>query len=105
MMRALFSSHGIWELVENGYPEPADAAALTALTVVERNFLRYNRKKDSKALLYLFQSVHESIFPRIAGTTMSKTTYQGMEKVKTAKLEMWRRVFETLCMKLSETID
>ena len=37
-MRALFASQGLWELVETGYPEPTDAAALAALTVVEKTF-------------------------------------------------------------------
>ena len=65
-MRALFASQGLWELVENGYPEPADAAVLAALTAAERDLLRRNRKKDSKALFYLFQSVHESVLPWIS---------------------------------------
>ena len=92
-MRALFASQGLWELVENGYPEPADAAALAALTVAERDLLKSDRKKDAKALFFLFQSVHESVFPQIAAETNSKeawdilkTSYQGMEKVKTANL-------------------
>ncbi|RCG02902.1 hypothetical protein, partial [Enterococcus faecium] len=56
--------------------------------------------------------VHGSIFPRIAVEKKSKeawdtlkTSYQGMEKVKTTKLQMPRRDFETLCMKESDTID
>ena len=92
-MKALFASQGIWELVETGYAEPADATALAALTVAERDQLKSDRKKDAKALFFLFQSVHESVFPRIAVATKSKeawdilkTAYQGMEKVKTAKL-------------------
>ena len=36
MMRVLFASQDIWELVENGYPEPADVAALVALTTRKR---------------------------------------------------------------------
>ena len=36
-MKALFASQGIWELVETGYAEPADATALAALTVAERD--------------------------------------------------------------------
>ena len=35
-MKALFASQVIWELVETGYAEPADATALAALTVAER---------------------------------------------------------------------
>eukprot|EP00253_Pinus_taeda_P021236 PITA_21236 len=111
-MKALFASQGIWELVETGYAEPADATVLAALTVAERDQLKSDRKKDAKALFFLFQSVHESVFPQIAATTKSKetwdilkTAYQGMEKVKTAKLQMLRRDFETLSMKESDTID
>ena len=84
--------------------DPADVAAYNALTQAKRDFLRDN-KKESKALFYIFQVVHESIFPRIATTTKSKeawdtllTTYQGMEKVKVAELQMLRRDFETLCI-------
>eukprot|EP00253_Pinus_taeda_P031856 PITA_31856 len=111
-MKALFASQGLWELVETGYVEPANATALVALTAAERDQLKSDKKKDAKALFLLFQSVHESIFPRIAAATKSKeawdilkTAYQGMEKVKTAKLQMLRRDFETLSMKESDTID
>lgn len=111
-MKALFVSQGIWELVETGYAEPADATTLAALTIAERDQVKSDKKKDAKALFFLFQSVHESVFPRIATTTKSKeawnvlkTAYQGMEKVKTAKLQMLRRDFETLSMKESDTID
>ena len=85
---------------------------MAGLTAAERDLLRDNRKKDSKALFYLFQSLHESIFPWIETATKSKeawdilkTIYQGMEKVKIAKLQMLRRDFETLLMKESDTID
>ena len=111
-MRALFSSQDIWELVDNGYPKPTDVVALDALIAAERDMLRDNRKKESKTLFYLFQSVHESIFPWIAVATKSKeawdilkTAYQGMEKVKKTKLQMLRRYFETLLLKESDTID
>ena len=105
-MRALFASQGIWELVEHGFQEPTDAATLNALTTTERDLLKDNRKKDSKALFYIFQAVHESIVPRITAATKSneawntlQTAYQGMAKVKTKKLQMVRRYFDTICMK------
>eukprot|EP00253_Pinus_taeda_P023651 PITA_23651 len=111
-MKTLFASQGIWELVETGYAEPTDATALVVLTVAKRDQLKSDMKKDAKALFFLFQSVSESVFPRIAAATKSKeawdihkTVYQGMEKVKTSKLQMLRRDFETLSMKESDTID
>ena len=99
-------------MVENGFQGLADAAAYNALSQVERDLLRDNMKKDAKALFYIFEPVHESIFPRVATTTKSKqawdtlqTAYQGMAKVKKAKLQMLRRYFETFCMKESENVD
>ena len=70
------------------------------------------RKKDAKALFYIFKVVHESVFPRVAIEMKSKqawdtlqTAYQGIGKVKTTKLQMLRRYFETLCMKEFENVD
>ena len=105
-MRALFVSQELWELVEDGFEEPANEVEFLLLTQAERESLKNNRKKDAKALFFLYQAVHESVFPRIAAAKKSseawetlKTAYQGMEKVKTAKLQLLRREFETLCMK------
>ena len=74
--------------------------------------MKSNRKKESKALYYLYQAVNESVFPRIAAAKRSKDAwetlkeaYQGMEKVKTTKLQLLRRDFETLCMKESDNVD
>ena len=74
--------------------------------------MKSDRKKDSKALFYLYQAVHESVFPRIATTKRSKdawhtlkVAYQGMEKVKITKLQLLTRDFETLCMKDFDNID
>eukprot|EP00253_Pinus_taeda_P009828 PITA_09828 len=103
-MKALFVSQGIWELVQTGYAEPVDATALAAMRVVERDQLKSNRNKDAKALFFLFQSVHESIFPRIATTTKSKeawdilkTAYQGMEKIRShGEILEERRIVEKI---------
>ena len=74
--------------------------------------LKSNRENDSKPLFCLYQVVHENIFPRIAATKRSKDAwdtlqiaYQGMEKVKTTKLQLMRRYFEVICMKEFDTID
>ena len=74
--------------------------------------MKSDTNKDSKSLFYLYQAEHDSIFPRIAVAKRSKdawdtlqTAYQGMEKMKTTKLQLLRRDFETLYMKESDNID
>eukprot|EP00253_Pinus_taeda_P026028 PITA_26028 len=111
-MRALFASQDLWEFVEDGFEEPTDENEFNNLTRTKKEWLKSYKKKDSKSLLFLYQAVHESVFPRIAATKTSKeawktikTAYQGMEKVKTAKLQLLRRDFENLCMKESDNID
>ena len=56
--------------------------------------------------------MHESILPRIASTKQAKEgwdtlkkSYQGMDKVKTAKLHILRRDFKTMSMKELDTVD
>ena len=56
--------------------------------------------------------MHESILPRIAAKTNAKqawdtleTAYQGLDKVKTSKLQILRRDFESLSMKETESVD
>eukprot|EP00253_Pinus_taeda_P018397 PITA_18397 len=103
-MKALFASQGIWELVEFGYAEPVDATALAPLTAAERDQLKRDRKKDAKALFFLFQLLHESIFPQIAAVTKSKeawdilkTAYQGMEKIRSdGEILEERRIVEKI---------
>lgn len=69
------------------------------------------KKKDAKALFYIQQAVHETIFSRIAAATTSleawqilKKEFQGSSKVVTVKLQTHRREFETLIMKNDESI-
>eukprot|EP00253_Pinus_taeda_P008514 PITA_08514 len=111
-MKALFSCQDLWELVQDGFDEPADDNEFNRLTPGEKDLLKSNRKKDAKALVFLYQAVDQSVFPRIAAANTSKeawqilkTAYQGMEKVKTAKLQLLRRDFENLSMKESDNID
>ena len=82
------------------------------LTQVEKDVLREQRKKDGKALFFIHQAMHESILPRIAAAINAKeacdtleTAYQGLGKVKTSKLQILRKDFESLCMKDSDNVD
>jgi len=111
-MRALFASQDLWELVEYGFEEPANEEEFNGLTQAEKELLKRNKRKDSKVLIFLYQAVHESVFLRIAAAKTSreawqtlKIAYQGMERVKTAKLQLLRKDFENLCMKESDNID
>eukprot|EP00253_Pinus_taeda_P035659 PITA_35659 len=108
----MFASQDLWEFVEDGFEEPADENEFHNLTQAKKEQLKSYKKKDSKALLFLYKAVHESVFPRIAAAKTSKeawqtlkTAYQGMEKVKTTKMQLLRRDFESLCMKESDNID
>jgi len=111
-MRALLASQDLWEFIKDGFEELTDENEFNNLTHAEKDLLKSYKKKDSKSLYFLYQAMHESVFPRIAAAKTSKEAwktlkiaYQGMEKVKTKKLQLLRRDFETLCMKESDNID
>eukprot|EP00253_Pinus_taeda_P033571 PITA_33571 len=111
-MKTIFASQDLWEFFEYGFEEPANEEEFNGLTHAEKELLKRNKKKDSKSLVFLYQVVHESVFPRIAAAKTYreawqtlKTAYQGMERVKTAKLQLLRKDFENLCMKESDNID
>ncbi|KAK2967493.1 hypothetical protein RJ640_010134 [Escallonia rubra] len=102
-MKTLFKSQDLWELVENGYADPDEE---------NNNRLKENKKKDNKALLFIQQAVHETIFSRIAAATTSKEAweilhkeFQGSSKVITVKLQSLRRDFETLFMRNNESVQ
>ena len=64
-MKALFRGQDVWEIVQNGYAESTDRTTYNNLTQAEKYALREQRKKDGKALFYIHQAMHESIFPRV----------------------------------------
>ena len=111
-MKTLFYSQDVWDLVESGFPEPANQQAYRALSQAEKDLLKENRKKDAKPLFIIQQAVEEAIFPKVAAATSSKqawdnlqSTYQGTRQVKTSKLQNLRRDFENLQMKDTDSID
>eukprot|EP00253_Pinus_taeda_P022980 PITA_22980 len=107
----IFSPHRL-SLIGDGFEEPIDEDKFNNLTQADKGLLKSNKKKDYKALYFFYKAVHESVFPRIATAKRSKEAwqtlkiaYQGMENVKTAKLQLLRRDFENLCMNESDNID
>ncbi|XP_017635944.1 uncharacterized protein LOC108478010 [Gossypium arboreum] len=82
-MRASLGSQDCWDIVEEGYVEPKNAAAEAALTNEEKK----NAKTSKKAWEILQKSL------------------QGAEKPKKVHLQTLRAEFETLKMKPSESVD
>ena len=112
IMKDLFRGQDVWEIFQNGYTELADQAAYNNLTQAKKDSLREQRKKDEKAMFYIHQSMHESILPRVATTNTAKkecdtleTSYQGLDKVKTSKLNILKRDFESFLTKDIESVD
>ncbi|XP_074336690.1 uncharacterized protein LOC141673860 [Apium graveolens] len=110
-MKVLLGSYDNWDIVENGYDEPTDTAAETALSNAEKMILKETRKKDKKALYTIIQGVDESTFEKISNAKTAKDaweilqkSFQGVEKVKKVRLQVLRGEFENLKMKSSENI-
>lgn len=105
-MKTLFRSQELWDIVEDGFVDVQEPDA------EEERRLKEIRKLDAKALFFIQQAVHETIFSRIAAAATSrdawltlKTEFQGSSKVITVKLQSLRRDFETLFMKNSESVQ
>ncbi|XP_074347608.1 uncharacterized protein LOC141686474 [Apium graveolens] len=60
-MKVLLGSYDNWEIVESGYGEPVNEAALTN---AEKMILKETRKKDKKALYTIIQSIDDSTFEK-----------------------------------------
>ena len=110
-MKALFGYQELSDIVEIGYVEPVNQAAVGTLSQVQRDSLRENRK-DKKALYFLYQAVDEIVFEKISGATLAKAawellqkSYKGDEKVKSVRLQTLRGEFESLSMNESESIS
>ncbi|KAK2992127.1 hypothetical protein RJ640_019383 [Escallonia rubra] len=102
-MKTLFKSQDLWELVENGYADPDEE---------NNSRLKENKKKYNKALLFIQQAVHETLFSRIAAATTSSEAweilhkeFQGSSKVINMRLQSLRREFETLFMRNNDFVQ
>ncbi|GMI72170.1 hypothetical protein HRI_000886300 [Hibiscus trionum] len=111
-MKALLGSQECWDIVVKGYAEPENEAAEAALTNEQKRALGDARKRDQRALYFIFQAVDESTFEKIAEATTAKEAWetlqkslQGVEKAKKVRLQSLRAKFEILKMKNTESID
>lgn len=100
-MQTLFKSQELWEIVEDEVPDEADEAKV-----------RENKKKDAKALFFIQQGMHDTVFSRISivetankAWTILEKEFKGSSKVITVRLQSLRRDFETLIMQESESVQ
>ncbi|TXG54509.1 hypothetical protein EZV62_019765 [Acer yangbiense] len=107
-MKTLLLSEGLWNIVNDGFTEPAEESRLSG---PEKAKLEADRMTDAKALSKIQNGVTATIFPRIMRATTAKQAweilereFQGDNKAKVIKLQTFRREFENLKMKESESV-
>ena len=105
-MRVLYESQDLWHIVETGRELAADANPQQTIE------FRENKKKDKKALFFIYQAVDDAIFERISTASTSKeawdmlhVTFRGEERVKTIRLQTLRCELDNIRMKESESIE
>ncbi|CAJ2656475.1 unnamed protein product [Trifolium pratense] len=107
LMENLLRSKEYWNLIEDGvFVAPAGAS--------QEQIQRAHESKlnDLKAKNFLFQAIDRSILETILARGTAKEIwdsmrqkYQGSTKVKRAQLQALRKDFETLNMKIGESIE
>jgi hypothetical protein len=61
-MKTIFFSQELWELIENGFPEPTDQVSFNALTQDERNTLKRRTRRRMPRLFTLYRQLWETPF-------------------------------------------
>ncbi|KAJ1408626.1 Zinc finger, CCHC-type [Sesbania bispinosa] len=110
LMENLLRSKEYWSVIESGIKEQKENESFSA---AQQKALDEAKLEDLKAKNYLFQAIDKSILKTIPQKETAKqlwesmkVKYQGNARVKHAQLQRFRRIFETLEMKLeSKDID
>ena len=102
-MKAFLGSQECIEIVDYGYDEPESREAEEALEEAQKQVLKNNRKKDTKAKTIIYQGLDEATFEIIASAEKSKDIwealqqkYKGADKIKKIHLQSLRGEFESL---------
>ncbi|CAA0813632.1 Unknown protein [Striga hermonthica] len=103
-MRALLGAHDVWEIMDDGYEEPANEESLSQQ---QRDRLRDSRKRDKKALCLIYQSLRDDDFEKISNATTTKEAWEkfqvsckGAEQVKKVKM----KVHATVVVNMGEVV-
>ncbi|KAI0515873.1 hypothetical protein KFK09_008541 [Dendrobium nobile] len=96
-------------MVEKGYIEHQEEAVLST---AQRELLKESRKKDKKAVFFIYQALDETNFEKVASESTSKqaweilqVAYKGIDKIKKIRLQTLRAEFEALQMKEAENVE
>ena len=89
----MLKTHDVWNHVKLGFEEPQDDVEEWALSNVEREKWKKDKRKNAQALLLIQQGVDQVVFQKIMVTSSAKEawetlaiSYQGMAKVNIVKL-------------------
>lgn len=107
-MENFLQSKEYWGLVETEIMESSEGDSLSA---AQKKLIDEMKLKDLKVKNYLFQSIDKTILKTILQKDSSKQIwnsmkkkYQGNARVQRAQLQRLRREFETLEMKIGESV-
>lgn len=104
-------ANDLWKFVINKFNDVMVLALYDALTNPQKTQLKESRRKDVKALSLIEAAMTETIFSKIAATNYAKEAwdileknFKGIDKVRVVKLQMIRREFKNLHMRVNEPI-
>ncbi|CAL2246012.1 unnamed protein product [Prunus armeniaca] len=110
-MKTILKSHGLWELVENGFNSSDLKKEKEEATDTEKSMMAQILMKDARALGLIQSAVSDQLFPRIVNEETSKGAwdilkleFRGDKQVRNVKLQGLRREFEYTRMKDSESL-
>ena len=72
-MKTLLGSQDAWDVIENSYTEPEGTDGLTN---AQKDALKNLRKKDKKALFFIYQGVDEAAFEKTANAITFKQAWE-----------------------------
>lgn len=108
LMENFLRSKEYWYLIETWIVEPAEGVVLTE---VQQKKLEELKLKDLKAKNYLFQAIDRATLETILKKDTSKEIWESLKKkfqsnsrVRRANLQALRKEFESIEMKVGETV-
>ena len=75
-MKALLRAHNVWDIVEKGFSELENEAALTQ---DQNTALKDSRKRDKKARYLIYQALDDDGFEKISSATSAKEVWEKLQ--------------------------